>query len=570
LCLSLFSAGVSPAHAASDTWNQISILGSNGQIQVINVFGHPESLNGGTGNLLVEDNTIGMPTGRVFQNGVQIGTTTTEVPVVVQQLGPVQTHTLYAAENYPYVLYKNQVRLMQIGTATGSNGVLSYSAPPVPVTCPYSSLSGDWLWMIYQYSNPNNWPIVAYVHESLQNGESFNGYEYFAANQTKYLKLNLNSNIVGKSISFLATDAQTHQNLDPVAPPQYVNDPEADDRTGVNWTAGEWEGLAVAQGGSSGVVANGTYVPFYTSKDFWALRPGFVTAQTWVPNPGEDSHWGTVQTTTTPGFMWGQQAGFSAYLSNGSSGTLLVDANGMPGMPYVVSGYDVVKTASLTATWNKNGVNNYSWTNVSFVQHVDVANPGPSPVTFNLTGGVEDYDTYLGTDFTTPAADQGTVTIPPGGSVWLTSTFTGQTKNYQGQVTATYYPRAFYGSGGYSGLIPGFGVGCTRPIGSRYFSWTASGIANQDVAYDYGVLWGNQSITGYSVNSSYATPGFIGAMLDNVTGMTASDLARFLGYNSKIQQVENSGYATWSAQSYTANYSGKNNGLGHYSYVKAS
>jgi hypothetical protein len=719
LLLLVFTAVCLPGPVSADPARQwVSLVtGADGSGNPIYawVYGYYASAGGGTGNLFIQcDPATGNPIGEAYISGQQVGTKSEQeqVPVVTYQA---QTHKLYAVEVFPDLLWKGDVGLLPYWAASNQ----------LAVNCPFYTLPDNWTWMVYAFNNDNNWPVVADVTNCGLGsaGEALPSpmYEYFGAGQTKYLRLEINSNLNGQSVAHdFWTVANIHQNLDPLATPPFVTDPPAYDGTGVCWSGDDWEGLTFNS------ISNGEYVPYYTSQDFWALQPGFVQEPAWVPNPGEDPRWGTIQWNTVPGFVWVQQPGFSI-LGTGNS---LIDASGMPGMPYIVGGgygtfqtskpsgpsavayswnneswrynyvgysgspsnyyyygwsnyvhqhwpnyqnimgtdpssfvlyncygyfyenpsqnqniiywslengyfswneytpstsssgvnignlysispsscpadgqqhwvfsngismqsatpgyvpisgsYDQVQSVTYNSGWSKNGYYS-SMTGATFVQNLQVYNPGPGPVTFNLTGGLQNGDTYYCGYFSVPGASQGQVTIPPGQSVWLTSTYSLPQSSYWvylggfSDTSSSSVPASFftpqYGSAYYQ-LASDFGTGATRPINTgwsgRVFTWTASGIENNCVGYDYGEYIADDTLLGaYSSNCS---PGFYGSLLSYLRSMTSSEVTSFQGYYSvaaKAQPVLNGGHATWSATSHTQ--SQRYNGW--YSYASAS
>ena len=194
-------------------------------------------------------------------------------------------------------------------------------------------------------ANDDGWPVKATAQLTGLGGYGDSSYapspEPFAASQTKYLRIQLSNSVgVGTEVgSSFVTDATLNYNGDPLAPPlsmlgrDVVNNPFAtasNNQDGLSAgssveTRDMWQGLKFQSPGSS---------VYYTSLNFWALQPGFVQEPSWSPNQGEDPHWGTLQYTTTPGYVAVQQAGFGLA---GSSGQY-VDASGMPNMPYVIGG----------------------------------------------------------------------------------------------------------------------------------------------------------------------------------------------------------------------------------------
>jgi hypothetical protein len=658
----------------------------NGNVAYSQLYGYYAAVGGSTSNVFIEcDPFTGNETGYAYVSGQRVGSISHRYPVVSQELDLTQRHTLYATENFPNVLWKGNVNLQPYWAASNQ----------LSATCPYLALPGDWKWMVYQFCNNNKWPVVAKVRVTLGGvGETWEGYEPFSAGETKYLRLQMNGS-VGPTSSVgnnFWTWANIHQNLDPLAPPvsvllrDVVNDPSADDGTGICWSADQWQGLSFSQGSYN----------YYTSKYFWALQPGFRQVPAWAPNLGEDAHWGTIRWDSVPGYVWVRQPSFNL-ISKGS--TLYVDARNMPNMPYVVSGsYGSFQTSapsgpSVTAySWNKviwqptstygiydlQGSHNWlpyiqqhwpgyvnisgdptyayegysglfyvssssqniirwyayysyglkirwdeyapvsssgidyggnitcksvpadgQWhvitnssyarevqqatrgylpiygsyerisstngsSSASFVQNIQVYNPGQATASFNLTQGLQDGDAYFSDYFTTPGASQ--VSIPPGSSVWLTSSYSLPQDTYSNnghQVAANEW---YYSIGSSRYLPPDFIVGAVRPIGSdRYFAWTASGIRNNCVAYDWGYYVYKNTL--YSVRTN---PGFSGGLLDYVTAMTPEDLIAFTGntggVTTKINSVKNNGYAAWTAQSIIYYYSHD----GHGSYVTAN
>jgi len=719
--LTLFFPGRGSADPSMQWASLATGADGNGNLIYTMVYGYYVNVGSETSNVFIQcDVTTGKETGPAYVAGQQVGTINQQeqVPQVTYQLDPVQTHKLYAVENFPGMLWKGDVNLEPYWAASNQ----------LSAVCPYTALPDSWRWMIYQFDNENSWPVAADITNGGLSGvgETWTGYEPFSAGQTKYLRLMLNANLNDQSVANnFWTVANTHQNLDPLAPPippaarNYITDPEADDSSGINWSADEWEGLTF-NGGSSA---------YYTSQAFWALQPGFIQEPSWVPNPGEDAHWGTIQWNSVPGYVWVKQPGFSIQ----DYGSGLIDASGMPGMPYVVGGgygalqsskppgpstpayswnqeswkydgvygtiaypygtawgtyvsqhwphyqniggtdpmsfltcgasgyfyenpgvnqniiywaygfasfdwwenasngsssgvdlgsnitlpscpangkqnwlitpgnpytdpsislqsvtpgyepisgsYDQVQNITTQTNYTKNGPVT-SITGVTYVQNLEVNNPGPGPLTFSLTGGKENGDTYFNYYFSVSAASQGQVTIQPGQTAWLTSTYSLPQSSYEiylggGSDGSPYAPASFWtsdGSGGYI-IASDFAIGATRPVdastwGGRVFTWTASGIENQCVAFDQGNWLANDTI--YTVSNS---PGFNGGYLNYVGAMTPMELASFVGNTgavaTKIQQVENSGYATWSAQNYTTCYTQNHSGSGYFSYAIA-
>jgi hypothetical protein len=697
--LTLFFPGQGSADPSMQWASLATGADGNGNLIYTMVYGYYVNVGSETSNVFIQcDVTTGKETGPAYVADLQVGTINQQeqVPQVTYQLDPVQTHKLYAVENFPGMLWKGDVNLEPYWAASNQ----------LSAVCPYTALPDSWRWMIYQFDNENSWPVAADITNGGLSGvgETWTGYEPFSAGQTKYLRLMLNANLNNQSVANnFWTVANTHQNLDPLAPPippaarNYITDPEADDSSGINWSADEWEGLTFNGGSSS----------YYTSQAFWALQPGFIQEPSWVPNPGEDAHWGTIQWNSVPGYVWVKQPGFSIQ----DYGSGLIDASGMPGMPYVVGGgYGPLQSSKPSGpstpaySWNQEswkydggygtiaypygtawgtyvsqhwphyqniggtdpmsfltcgasgyfyenpGVNQHIiywaygfaafdwWENVSngsssgvdlgsnitlpscpangkqnwlitpgnpytdpsislqsvtpgyepisgsydqvqsvnwyvnhytggtYVQNLEVCNPGPDPVTFNLTQGIENTDTYYGYHYSIGAPQGGQVTIQPGQSAWLTSTYSLPQNSTDGDGFCA--PKAWYywNGAGYT-LDSDFDVGSTRPINvpTRVFSWTASGIKNNCVGYDYGECVTDGTVLGaYGFNCS---PGFYGSLLSYVNAMTPSEITNFQGYSSvaeKVQSVESSGYATWTAQSDMYIKSG------YISYVSAS
>jgi hypothetical protein len=673
--------------------NFVTGVDDSGDLTYSQFYGYYADVGGDTSNVFIECSpSTGDITGYAYVSGQRVGSIIHKVPVVTQVLDPTQKHTLYATENFPSVLWKGSVNLQPYWAASNQ----------LSVTCPYQSLPGDWKWMVYQFQNNNNWPIVAKIRVTLSSaGETWEGHEPFGANETKYLRLQMNSSI-GPSSSVgnnFWTWANIHQNLDPLAPPvsvllrDVINDPRADDGTGICWSADMWEGLTFNQEASN----------YYTSNAFWSLRPGFRQVPAWVPNPGEDAHWGTIRWDSVPGYVWVRQTGFVPF-SKGS--TPLVDARNMPGVPCVVpgsygpfqistpSGPFVTAYSWNKVTWQYTGVEgsyrfqpaSYNWlpyiqqhwpgyvnirgnptnadydgasgsffisagsqniiqwsvrysgglyiqwyeyapvcisgmdyggnitfpgvpadgqwhiiysgsyisekrqvtrgylpiygsyeqisstngsSSAAYTQNIQVYNPGPATITFNLTQGVQDGDRYFKDYFTTPGASQGQVNIPPVSSVWLTSSYSLPQESYANGGRSLAAQTWYYRKGSSYDLSPDFSTGSMRPIDSdRIFAWTASGIRNNCVAYDWGYFVSKGYL--FTVGSNNANPGFSGGLLSYETAMTTVDLVKFIGNTggvaTKIQSFLNNGYTTWTARSipYYVNHDGDS------SYVSAS
>ncbi len=689
VCATLY-AGARPSDADNSICQryQIQILGSggiDGQPQTMSVYGYEESINGGNENLIVECDADGNPTGRAFEYGTQVGATIQRTEVDAYSLDPNETHKLYSVQCLPAILYKGDTPLEPSWADTGGAQLIVY--------CPYSTLQNNWQWMVYQFTNDDPWPVVAHVKETLGNcGETWNGDEPFAASQTKYLKLDLNSNLVGQNIAQqLWTWAEIHLNQDPLAPPtpppdgysgppypNYTTDPEADDHSSICWTADGWQGLTILPWEGTG--------DYFSSDDFWAYEQGFTQVPTWVPNPGEDPHWGQIQYDVVPSSILVKTPGFSVSSMPGNLSYAIVSADNLPGMPKIIpGGLGVFQTAqpasgqyatayswekysyqyvsagifsSLSSWWNfvysqwpnltnisgstywgtfyteKNGGNIVSWElsgeNVEYIlysagamssgvdvgeeasctcpadgqwylfstgdskapyvreestpgyvlltgsydqitavtksqnwnvytlgyagctvqQHIEVSNPGSAPVTFYLAQG-EDVELNNSVLVAPNADDQGTVTIPAGQSVWLTSSFGMPQKTYYGGGYVA--PLSWYNyieppnGEDYQALASDFGVGSCRPITGRVYAWTATGIKNTCVAYDWGGYWiddGGEGDIEVFLGDNNCNPGLCGGLVYDgaFQGGLDSDV------DAKIRSIQNNGYATWTAQ----------------------
>ncbi|OIQ53432.1 hypothetical protein [Neomoorella thermoacetica] len=192
-------------------------------------------------------------------------------------------------------------------------------------------------------------------------------------------------------------------------------------------------------------------------------------------------------------------------------------------------------------------------TTATYRYHIAVYNPGKYPVTFQLQGGKY----YSGwSPFSVPAAAEGTVTINPYQTVFLTGTFTLPQDGYPNGNKA---PEWIPGSGDYQGSN-NFGPGALAPMNPSYFVWnyTARVTTDNVVGLDYGNTYGFHSdvITvgpGYNGTGSV---GLNGVWLDYENVMTPGELSNFLSSHvdystrDKVWQVLGGGNPSFTLQAY--------------------
>lgn len=163
-----------------------------------------------------------------------------------------------------------------------------------------------------------------------------------------------------------------------------------------------------------------------------------------------------------------------------------------------------------------------------------IFNPTDNTITFTITEGYIDNRSRC-------SVPSGSVTIAPHsyGVIPLTFNYSGS-KDY-GLTLPQFY---VFPDGSGKKKSPAFYEGACAPLQYEALGWRVDGVKCNAIAYDKGLLHDNAGET-YTVNLE---PSIDGSMIQYEKTMTVPELQKFY-WTSKVQEVINTGMATWSIES---------------------
>ena len=381
ILISLFGAKQAYADENAPYWNDLS--------DSLQVYGYWIHIQGK--DVLVECNQDGSKTGWAYINNgsyiekdVQVIDHYNETKVEDQSQ---PKRYLYAPEVYPGIRYRE--RTLSAST-TGKPEQIGY---------PYGQyLNKDWRQIVIPIYNPNYWGVVASVKAMITDAE-VNEEVNLGAQETKWVLLEIpEGSTTNYSTQFITVVTEVKQNLDPYAPDNYINNPQADDgkpvvsltdATGLQFSGPEW----------------------YKEQDkqkVFVLVPAFKKVMEWIPDSFTNENIGTPTYKTVAGYGWNTVSVSKPYPVDGSSagGSTLKDIAHRKEF-IDMNGYDGQARYNYFTTYDYNiAVRNY---NTDFI--------------FNISNLGVTYMDYRNGKYSTFPLSWSKATINPGDTINLNGNF---------------------------------------------------------------------------------------------------------------------------------------------------
>jgi len=211
--------------------------------------------------------------------------------------------------------------------------VRNYSSNSRKLHYPYGSrFLEPWRWFVVPLYNPNDWPVEARVRALIE-GDRYEGTVLFAAGEEKHLLLKILEGADAQKYSTdLVVETRIVKNLDPDAPPEYV-DIDAEDAPWfavcyqeVEFGPPEW------------------YEGSERRQKVFELVPCFKRVPRWVAESG-DARWGELAYDLVPGYAWQSKKVYTPSLVTGDGSAVPAEPEDVAlgaavGPGYVVKAYE--------------------------------------------------------------------------------------------------------------------------------------------------------------------------------------------------------------------------------------